>query len=101
MIGILAAVLVPVAIHSRKSAYDTQAKACLKELSNGQAMYNVTNYVYAEERTDLPTHPENACRDVDVVVVTANSATFEYTASHIGSGSIFGIAAGQGIVEVE
>lgn len=99
-IAVLAAVLIPNVLISRRRALDAQVQACLKELSTGQAVYHITHQTYAVEPTDIPTYPERTCSNVTVVTVVADELSYEYTASHRDSERTFGIAAGSGVTSV-
>lgn len=96
-IAVLAAVLIPNVLISRRRALDAQTQSCLKELSTGQAVHHIVHQTYAVQTTDLADYPEATCRNVEIVTVTADAMTFEYTASHINSEKTFSIGAGSGV----
>jgi Tfp pilus assembly protein PilE len=96
-IAVLATVLIPNVVISRRRAYDAQTQACLKEISTGQTIYHINNQTYALEPTDLPDYPEATCNGVDIVTVNVDNVTFEYTASHTNSDRVFSVTASDGV----
>lgn len=99
-IAVLATVLIPNIIVSRRRALDTKAKSCLKEISTAQNVYTIGYNRFAADLDDIDNFPERTCTDIDITTVSISSTFFEYNASHVNSDRTFAISANTGVATV-
>lgn len=100
-LAVLVAVLIPNLVVSKQRAQDTQAKACLKELSTEQAVYHITNFTYADNLNNLAAYSSRVCSNINVTTVLVDSNDYEYNASHQASNQTFAVSAGEGVTTLQ
>jgi type IV pilus assembly protein PilA len=87
IIGILAAIAIPVFLNQRQKAFDSAAKAQLRQAGTSQEVYRSENNSYASAVADLPGFRDSA--DVPLTVVSASATAYCMSAKHTNSTTTF------------
>lgn len=96
IIGVLAAIAIPVFLNQREKAADAGAKSDLKNAATAQEAYLVDNDVYTTSETALGSEGYNATSTVTLDILSANASGYCMSAVADGSSTTFLYDSGQG-----
>ena len=90
IIGILAAIAIPVFLQQRKKAWDAAAKSDLRNAATAQESYYTDNSAYADDDNPTATSPlgaegYNVSANIEFEVVSADATSYCMAAKHTSS----------------